>query len=142
MKFLKRCIASEAVVRRCSSKFSKIHRKHLCQRLFLNNVAGLSPATLLKKRLQHTCFAVNFAKFPRMSIVIEHLRWLLLLTVRKLLAHHYFYFILFRGVIDYCLLKRTFLNMLKCHGNLVRRVGTKQCVGMSLITNSKFSCHL
>ena len=32
---------------------------------FLNKVAGLSPATLLKKRLWHRCFPLNFAKFSR-----------------------------------------------------------------------------
>ena len=31
--------------------------------LFFNKVAGLRPATLLKKRLWHSCFPVNFAKF-------------------------------------------------------------------------------
>ena len=36
---------------RCSSKFCKIHRKTL--------------ATLLKKRLWHRCFPVNFTKFLR-----------------------------------------------------------------------------
>ena len=30
---------------------------------FFNNVAGLRSATLLKKRLWHRCFPVNFAKF-------------------------------------------------------------------------------
>ena len=36
--------------------------KHLCQSLFYNEVAGLSPATLLKKRLWYRCFPVNFVK--------------------------------------------------------------------------------
>ena len=31
--------------------FTKFTGKHLCQSLFFNEVAGLSPATLLKKRL-------------------------------------------------------------------------------------------
>ena len=31
--------------------FSKFTGKHLCQSLFFNKVAGLRPATLLKKRL-------------------------------------------------------------------------------------------
>ena len=29
--------------KRCSQKFSKIHRKHLCQSLYFNKVAGLRP---------------------------------------------------------------------------------------------------
>ena len=43
--------------------FAKFTEKHLCQSLFLNKVAGLKFATLLKKRLWHRCFLVNFAKF-------------------------------------------------------------------------------
>ena len=59
--------------------------KHMCWSLFLNKLAGLlfplkptenlefsddvrgnrRPATLLKKRLQHTCFPVNISKFYR-----------------------------------------------------------------------------
>ena len=31
--------------------FTKFPGKHLCQSLFFNKVAGLRPATLLKKRL-------------------------------------------------------------------------------------------
>ena len=40
---------------------------------------GLRPATLLKKRLWHRCFPVNFVKFLRRPFLTEHLRWLLLL---------------------------------------------------------------
>ena len=35
----------------------------LYQSLFLNEVAGLRPTTLLKKRLWHRCFSVIFEKF-------------------------------------------------------------------------------
>ena len=57
--------------------FAKFTVKHLCQSLFFNKVAGLRPATLLKKRLWHRCFTVNFAKFLRTPFFIEHLWWLL-----------------------------------------------------------------
>ena len=56
---------------RCSMKkgvlkiFTKFRGKHLCQSLFFNKAAGLGPATLLKKRLWHTCFPANFVKFLR-----------------------------------------------------------------------------
>ena len=33
-------------------------------------------ASLLKKRLWHMCFSVNFAKYLRTHFVIEQLRWL------------------------------------------------------------------
>ena len=48
-------------IKKCSLKFRKIHRKapvpepHLC----------LRPSILLKKRLWHRCFHVNFAKLSR-----------------------------------------------------------------------------
>ena len=58
--------------------FAKFTRKHLCQSLFINKVAGPRSATLLKKRLCHRCFPVNFAKFLRTPFRTEHLWWLLL----------------------------------------------------------------
>ena len=58
--------------------FAKFTRKHLCQGPFFNKVAGLRPATLLKKRLCHRCCPVNFAKFLRTPFLTEYLRWLLL----------------------------------------------------------------
>ena len=58
--------------------FAKFTDKHRCQSLFLNKVADLRPATLLRNRLWHRCFPVNFAKFLRTSFIIEHLWWLLL----------------------------------------------------------------
>ena len=57
--------------RRCSIEigvlrnFTKFTGKHLCQSLSFNKVADLRPATLLKKRLWHRCFPVNFVKFLR-----------------------------------------------------------------------------
>ena len=61
--------------RKCSVKklflkiFAKFTGKHLCQSLFLNKIAGLRPATLLKKRPWHRSFPVSFAKFLRTSPV-------------------------------------------------------------------------
>ena len=43
--------------------FTKFTGKHLYQSLFFNKVADLRPTTLLKKRLWHRCFPVNFVKF-------------------------------------------------------------------------------
>ena len=39
--------------------FAKFTEKHLCQRLFFNK------DSLLKKRLRHRCFPVDFGKFLR-----------------------------------------------------------------------------
>ena len=56
----------------------KFTGKHLCQSLSFNKLAGLIPATLLKKRLWHSCFPVNFVKFLRTPFYTKHLWWLLL----------------------------------------------------------------
>ena len=66
--------------------FLQFTEKHQYQILFFNKVAGLRPSTLLKKRLWHMCFPVNFAKFLRTLFFIEHLWWLLL----NILQHHGF----------------------------------------------------
>ena len=77
-------ITSRRSHQRCSMKkgvprnITKFTRKHLCQSLFLNKVSGLRFATLLKMRLWHICFLVNFAEFLRTPFLTEHLRWLLL----------------------------------------------------------------
>ena len=48
-----------------------------------NRPVRFRPATLLKMKLWHRCFPVNFAKFLRIPYFTEHLRWLLL-TFRKI----------------------------------------------------------
>ena len=74
----------EAVVQRCSVKkgvlrnFTKFTGKYLCQSFFLNKVAGLRLATLLKKKFWHWYFPVNFEKFLGTPFLTEHLWWLLL----------------------------------------------------------------
>ena len=67
--------------RRCSNikigvllNFAKFTGKHLCQSLFFNKVESFRRATLLKKRLWHRCFPVNFAKFLRTPFSTEHLQ--------------------------------------------------------------------
>ena len=68
--------------------FTKFTRKQLCQSLFFNKVADLRRATLSKKKLWHRCFAMNFVKFLRTSILIEHFWWLLLEILSDLTWSH------------------------------------------------------
>ena len=49
---------------------------HLWYSLFFNKAAVLRPATLLKKRLWHRCFPVNFAKFLRITFLTVYHQWL------------------------------------------------------------------
>ena len=70
--------------------FGKFTGKHLCQSLFFNKVADLRPATLLKKRLWHTCFPANFAKFLRTQFLQNTSGRLLLYYPNKsLLAYNF-----------------------------------------------------
>ena len=66
----------EALVQRCSVKkvFLEISQnlQNLRQSLFFDKVASLMPATLLRERLWHRCFPVNYAKFLRAPFFIEH----------------------------------------------------------------------
>ena len=73
---------SEAVARRCSVKkmfleISQNSQENTCARVSFS-IKLQGPATLLKKRLWHRCFPVNFAKFLRTLFLTEHLQWLLL----------------------------------------------------------------
>ena len=54
-----RCSVRKGVLR----NFTKFTGKHLYQSYYFNKVAGIRPATLLKKTLWHRFFTVNFAKF-------------------------------------------------------------------------------
>ena len=63
--------------------FLAISQENTGARVFFK-VAGLTPATLLKKRLWHGCFPVNFEKFLGTPFLTKHLPWLLLQVFTKL----------------------------------------------------------
>ena len=50
--------------------FFKIHRKTPVQKFPFDKLAYLKPAVLLKKRLQHRCFAVLFFNFSGQLFLI------------------------------------------------------------------------
>ena len=66
--------------KRCSQKFCKILLQH--------DSIRLRSATLLKKKLWHRCFPVNFAKFLR-TPVLKNICEQLLLTIWKLFSKTY-----------------------------------------------------
>ena len=53
---------AKAAVRK---KFEKIHTKTPVPESLFNKVVGLRPAIVLKNRLLHWCFPINFAKIFR-----------------------------------------------------------------------------
>ena len=68
--------------------FARFTGKYLCRSICFNNVAGLRPAALLKRRSWHRCVPVNFATFSRTSFLyntyggcfciqkpVKYLRW-------------------------------------------------------------------
>ena len=54
-----------SIIKGAFINLAKFTGKHLFQSLFLNKVAGLRSATLLRKRLQHRCLPRKFANFLR-----------------------------------------------------------------------------
>ena len=84
MPHVPHCLPTEAATRGvlCKKVFLEISQnsqENTCAKVtFLNKVAALRPVTLLKKRLWHRCFPVNFVKFLRTPLFTEHLWWLLL----------------------------------------------------------------
>ena len=66
---------------------AKFTGKHLCWSIFFKKVSGHSPATLLKKRLQHRCFPMSFAKFLTAPFFIDNLLWLLLRFATKIIQN-------------------------------------------------------
>ena len=73
----RRCSVRKGVLR----NFAKFTVKHLCQSLFFNKVVGLRRKTLLKKRLWHRYFPVNFETFLR-TLFLQN-------TSRQVLLHTY-----------------------------------------------------
>ena len=71
---------SRSSYRRCSVKkyvlrnFAKFTRKHLCQSLFFNKVAGLRPVTFLKKETLAQVFSCEFCKIFKNTFFTKHLR--------------------------------------------------------------------
>ena len=51
--------------KRALKNFAKFTGQNLCWSLFFTKVAGLTPVTLLKRKLQHGCYPMNFSKFLR-----------------------------------------------------------------------------
>ena len=78
--FLIKLQALPLVVPRCSVKkgdlrnFAKFTGKHLCQSHSFNKVVGWG--LLLKERLWHRCFPVNFVKFLRTRFLTDYLWWI------------------------------------------------------------------
>ena len=105
--------------------FAKFTGKHPCQSLLFNKVADLRPATLLKKRLWHRCFPVNFAKFLKTPFITKHL-WRLLLKTSI--------FSLFRSIHP----EVFYINSAKFKGKHLRqRLFFNKAAGLSLQTLNK-----
>ena len=93
-------LIKEVIVRRCSLEkmFLEIlqnSQETTCTRVpFLIKLQACArvsfltklPATLLKKRLWHGCFPVNFAKYLRTPFLTKHFWWLLL-ELHLILSH-------------------------------------------------------
>ena len=72
-------------------KISKNSQENICASLFFNKVAGLMSATILKKRLWHRCFPVNFAKFLRTPL-LQNATGQLLLNIYIIVIKTFYHF--------------------------------------------------
>ena len=87
LRYIKRKQPAEVFYKKGVLKnFIKFTGKYLHQSLFFNKVTGL-PATLLKKRLWHRCFPVNFVKILRTRFLLYTSKRLFLIKVIS--RHHW-----------------------------------------------------
>ena len=68
------CSLREGVLR----NFAKFTRKHLCQGLFFNKVAGLEACNFIKKETVTQVFSCGFCEISKNTFFTETLWWLLL----------------------------------------------------------------
>ena len=93
-------VVQRCSVKRCSSKLAcNFIKKETRAQVFSCEFCEISkntfsPATLLKKRLGHRCFPVNFVKILRTPFLIEHL-WRLLLASWDIGQYVYCNYLLF-----------------------------------------------
>ena len=69
----------------CSKYFAKFTAKIPVLESHFNNVTTLQPEVILKKKLQHRYFPVNFAKFLRTHFLQNTSGWLLLQNYQKIM---------------------------------------------------------
>ena len=77
-------VAHRCFVKKQFLEISQNSQESTCVRIsFLINLQerDLKPTTLLRKRVWHRCYPVNFAKFLRTSFLTEHLCWMIIIRV-------------------------------------------------------------
>ena len=108
-------------------EISQNSQEHTCVR-----VPFLIKEILLKKRLWHRCFPVNFAKFLTTPFLTEQLRWLLLEQISRIFN------IFFRTSRSLMFIKMVFLKISQvsqenpCVGNIYFFTLTKETVNRKL----------
>ena len=76
-------LSSHLGVLRNFAKFTRNHLYQRLQRLFVNKVSGLMPAALLKERLWHRCYLMNFDEKSKTTVpFLQNASEQLLLYVR------------------------------------------------------------
>ena len=112
------------------------YKKHLCQGLFLNKVAGLGTATLLKKKLWHSCFPVNFAKLLRTPILKNICKRLLMSLSRQFCYLSIIYAVCHLYFKDWLLRQQILCKFSSC---LLCEDLTENCLKLSVTETFTFS---
>ena len=117
-----RCSLKKGVLR----NFSKFTGKQLRHGLFLNKLAGLRLATLLKKSLWYKCFPVNFAKFLRKPFLQNTSSGQLLLKCQwpSHSNFHCCFFVQFHGFHSYMfsIIKQGFFNFFMTEYPIIQKL--------------------
>ena len=87
----RKCSVKKSVLR----NFAKFTGKHLCQSLFFNNVAGLRPATLLKKETLAQVFSSEFFEISKNTVSQNTSGRLLLCRRSWYSCHHQIQYIIY-----------------------------------------------
>ena len=90
-------------------KILKTSQENPCVEAFFNKVAGLDPASFLKRQLQHKCFPVKFAKLLRTPTLKNIYKRLLLEVCKKAILKNFCNIHWAKLASDTCSMKKAFL---------------------------------
>ena len=92
--------------------------------LLLVKIEGLRPATLLKKRICHRCFPVNFVKFVRTPFLLKISSGCSCQNKTSLSTSNYAFDIIFAALPSFFFIEKISLQLSKCWQNSKKKLFT------------------